>query len=104
MITNLNRLEHEVIYDPNFKLIFHTKLSNPHYIPEIQAETTLINFAVTEKGLEDQLLAIVVSKERKKLEDEQSMLRKQQNEFKITLRDLENNLLDSLEKADVSFD
>ena len=41
-----------------------TKLSNPHYPPEIQAETTLINFTVTEKGLEDQLLSLVVKKER----------------------------------------
>lgn len=37
----------------NFKLFMHTKLSNPHYPPEIQAECTLINFTVTEAGLED---------------------------------------------------
>jgi len=48
----------------NFKLLMHTKLSNPHYPPEIQAECTLINFTVTEAGLEDQLLALVVKKER----------------------------------------
>jgi hypothetical protein len=29
----------------------HTKLSNPHYPPEVQAETALINFTVTEAGL-----------------------------------------------------
>jgi dynein heavy chain len=39
----------EVEYNKNFKLFMHTKLSNPHYPPEIQAETTLINFTVTEK-------------------------------------------------------
>jgi hypothetical protein len=33
----------------NFRLFLHTKLSNPHYPPEIQAETTLINFTVTEQ-------------------------------------------------------
>jgi dynein heavy chain len=32
---------------PNFKLYLQTKLSNPHYPPEIQAEATLINFTVT---------------------------------------------------------
>jgi dynein heavy chain len=41
----------------NFNLYLHTKLSNPHYPPEIQAECALINFSVTEDGLEDQLLA-----------------------------------------------
>ena len=48
----------------NFRMFLHTKLSNPHYPPEVQAETTLINFTVTEDGLGDQLLTLVVSKER----------------------------------------
>lgn len=39
----------DVEYNKNFKLFLHTKLSNPHYPPEIQAETTLINFTVTEQ-------------------------------------------------------
>lgn len=94
------KLENEVEYDDNFKLIFHTKLSNPHYIPEIQAETTLINFSVTEKGLEDQLLALVVRREREDLEEKQATLRMQQNEFKIKLFTLENELLDVLSAAD----
>jgi dynein heavy chain len=34
----------EVAYDPNFRLYLHTKLANPHYKPEIAAQTTLINF------------------------------------------------------------
>lgn len=37
----------------NFRMFLHTKLSNPHYPPEVQAETTLINFTVTEEGLGD---------------------------------------------------
>ena len=39
----------DVEYNKNFKLFLHTKLSNPHYPPEVQAETTLINFTVTEQ-------------------------------------------------------
>jgi dynein heavy chain len=54
----------ELSLSPDFKLFMHTKLSNPHYPPEIQAECTLINFTVTESGLEDQLLSLVVKKER----------------------------------------
>ena len=50
--------------DPNFKLYLQTKLSNPHYPPEIQAEAAIINFTVTEDGLGDQLLYLIVQRER----------------------------------------
>lgn len=58
----------ECKFHPKFQLILHTKLANPHYKPEIQAQTTLINFTVTRDGLEDQLLADVVNVERPDLE------------------------------------
>lgn len=44
-------------YDENFKLYMTTKLPNPHYLPEVCINVTLVNFLVTESGLEDQLLA-----------------------------------------------
>jgi len=40
-------------YDPKFKLYLMTKLTNPHFRPEIAAQCTIINFIVTESGLED---------------------------------------------------
>lgn len=58
----------EVEYNQDFRLLLHTKLANPHYKPEMQAQTTLINFTVTRDGLEDQLLAEVVKAERPDLE------------------------------------
>lgn len=76
----------DVEYNKNFKLILHTKLSNPHYPPEIQAETTLINFTVTESGLEDQLLALVVNKERPDLEETKTQLIIQNTDFTIKLK------------------
>lgn len=48
----------EVDFSPNFRLILQTKLANPHYQPEMQAQTTLINFTVTKDGLEEQLLGV----------------------------------------------
>lgn len=58
----------ECEYNPSFRLILHTKLASPHYQPELQAQCTLVNFTVTRDGLEDQLLAAVVSMERPDLE------------------------------------
>ena len=62
------------------------RLSNPHYPPEVQAEAALINFTVTEAGLEEQLLALTVQKERPDLALQKSELIKQQNAFKIKAR------------------
>lgn len=83
----------EVEYNKTFRLILHTKLANPHYKPEMQAQTTLINFTVTRDGLEDQLLAEVVKVERPDLEELKADLTRQQNDFKITLNGLEDSLL-----------
>ncbi|KAL4716976.1 hypothetical protein ACJJTC_012787 [Scirpophaga incertulas] len=89
----------EVEYNSNFRLILHTKLANPHYQPEMQAQTTLVNFTVTRGGLEDQLLAEVVKAERPDLEDLKSDLTRQQNQFKIQLKKLEDDLLLKLSSA-----
>lgn len=48
--------DREVDYNPDFRLILQTKLANPHYKPEMQAQTTLINFSVTRDGLEQQVI------------------------------------------------
>ncbi|XP_058532038.1 dynein axonemal heavy chain 9 isoform X2 [Ochotona princeps] len=93
----------ECEYNPRFRLILHTKLANPHYQPELQAQATLINFTVTRDGLEDQLLAAVVNMERPDLEQLKSELTKQQNGFKITLKTLEDNLLSRLSSASGNF-
>ncbi|CAK9799022.1 Dynein beta chain, ciliary [Anthophora plagiata] len=89
----------EVDYDHRFRLILQTKLANPHYKPEIQAQTTLINFTVTKDGLEEQLLGDVVKAERPDLESKKAELTTQQNTFKITLKTLEDDLLHRLSTA-----
>ncbi|KAH8043933.1 hypothetical protein JL722_14956 [Aureococcus anophagefferens] len=53
-----------------------------------RAETTLINFTVTQAGLSDQLLTLVVQKERGDLAELAESLIKQQNGFKIKMKEL----------------
>ncbi|KAF5277248.1 hypothetical protein FQR65_LT00356 [Abscondita terminalis] len=89
----------EIEYNPSFQLYLQTKLANPHYKPEMQAQATLINFTVTRDGLEDQLLAEVVKAERPDLEELKAELTKQQNDFKIMLKTLEDDLLSRLSSA-----
>eukprot|EP00450_Noctiluca_scintillans_P034952 CAMPEP_0194539386 /NCGR_PEP_ID=MMETSP0253-20130528/79326_1 /TAXON_ID=2966 /ORGANISM="Noctiluca scintillans" /LENGTH=668 /DNA_ID=CAMNT_0039385663 /DNA_START=1 /DNA_END=2003 /DNA_ORIENTATION=- len=92
--------EKEIVLNPNFRMFMQTKLSNPHYPPEIQAECTIINFTVTEAGLEDQLLFLVVRLERPDLAKRKTELIQQQNEFKVNLAALEALLLEKLANAE----
>lgn len=62
---------------PAFKLYLQSKMQNPHYKPEVAAQCTIINFIVTESGLEDQLLADVVRTEKPDLEQKRDEIVKQ---------------------------
>ncbi|CAF3390441.1 unnamed protein product [Rotaria sp. Silwood1] len=93
----------EIDYHPNFRLIMQTRLANPHFRPEIQAQTTLINFSTTRDGLEAQLLAEIVAVERPDLEKSKFEVTKQQNEYKINLKKLEDSLLARLATAEGNF-
>lgn len=83
----------EIDYDPQFKLYMTTKLSNPHYLPEICITVTLVNFLVTEVGLEDQLLAEIVAIELPELEKQRVDLIVRINADKQQLLQLEDKVL-----------
>lgn len=90
----------EINFSPQFRFFMQTKLANPHYPPEVHAECTIINFTVTESGLEDQLLFLVVKLERPDLARMKASLVMQQNEFKVKLAELEELLLFKLAAAE----
>ncbi|XP_045784195.1 dynein axonemal heavy chain 6 [Maniola jurtina] len=83
----------DIEYDTNFRLYLTTKLANPHYLPEICIQVTLVNFTVTLSGLEDQLLADVVRLERPDLELLRSELIVRINTDKATLLEIEDKIL-----------
>lgn len=89
----------EIEYDPAFQLYLQTKLSNPHYKPEIAAQCTIINFIATERGLEDQLLAKVVEMERSDLEEKSRELTSAATQYQMQLVQLEDDLLERLANA-----
>lgn len=86
-------------YHESFRFYITTKLPNPHYLPETAVKVTLVNFMITPEGLEDQLLGIVVAKERPELEDEKNSLIVQSAENKKALKDIEDRILQVLSEA-----
>ena len=89
----------ELDYSPDFKLYITTKLSNPHYTPEISTKATVVNFAVKRDGLEAQLLGIVVQKEEPELEKQKSELTIMVAQGKRQLTDLEDTILRLLSES-----
>jgi dynein heavy chain len=59
----------------------------------------IINFIVTEEGLEEQLLALVVNREKPELEERRTALVRAINDYMVSLTDLENELLERLSNA-----
>ncbi|KAL7522596.1 hypothetical protein ACHAWX_007291 [Stephanocyclus meneghinianus] len=83
-------------YDPNFRLYFITRLPNPNFSPELQAKSTLIDFTVTQLGLEEQLLGKVISKEQKALEEQLTQVLEEVNANTKSLMVLDASLLERL--------
>ncbi|CAB0007849.1 unnamed protein product [Nesidiocoris tenuis] len=86
-------------YNSKFQFYITTKLTNPHYLPEIATRTAIVNFAIKLEGLEAQLLGIVVGKEKPKLEEEKDVMVTEIAEGRALLIELEDELLRLLTTA-----
>lgn len=82
-----------VDYNPEFRLYMATKLPNPHYLPEICINVTVVNFTVTKEGLHEQLLADTVRQEQPELQAEQDHLVASIAHDRDMLQDLEDKML-----------
>ena len=45
--------ENEITYNPKFTMFITTRISNPHYTPEVSTKVNVINFTIKEQGLEE---------------------------------------------------
>jgi dynein heavy chain len=86
-------------YDPRFCLYMTSRLPNPHFSPEICARTTVIDFTVTLRGLEQQLLGRVLNMEQRALEETLEALKEEATGNTKELQKLGKQLLDRLSNA-----
>ena len=83
----------EVDFTPSFSLFVTTRLPNPHFTPELSAKVTIIDFTVTMAGLEDQLLAKLILKEKHELEEQRQQLVEEVASYRKKIKQLEDDLL-----------
>ncbi|XP_058067045.1 dynein axonemal heavy chain 12 [Anopheles bellator] len=91
--------ENVIPLSPKFRLYLTSCLRNPHYLPEVYNKVTVINFALTIQGLEDQLLGIVVAKERPDLQELRQSLILQGAKNVAMLKDVEDRILKTLSES-----
>jgi len=89
-------------YSEQFRFYITSKLRNPHYLPEVSVKVTLLNFMITPDGLIDQLLGIVVAKERPELQEEKTKLVLQGAENARQLKEVEDKIIEVLGSSEGS--
>jgi dynein heavy chain, axonemal len=80
-------------YNDTFRFFMTTKLSNPHYAPEVQVKVSLLNFTITLGGLEEQLLNVVVANELPDLAEQKANLVIGNAAMNKQLYDIESEIL-----------
>lgn len=88
----------EIEYNSNFELFLTTKNANPNFLPNIFIKLNVINFTVTPKGLEEQMLCDVVMLEDAELEKKKNSLLENMTRYKVQLMSQEKEILASLNK------
>uniref|UniRef100_A0AAR5PYC5 AAA+ ATPase domain-containing protein n=1 Tax=Dendroctonus ponderosae TaxID=77166 RepID=A0AAR5PYC5_DENPD len=90
--------ENVIEYNKNFRQLYLTsKLRNPHYLPEVFNRVTIINFALTLEGLQDQLLVVAVEKPELQQLKEELIVQKAEN--KAALENTEEKILKTLSET-----
>jgi len=86
-------------YDNRFRLYMTTKMSNPHYLPEIFIRVTVINFTVTLEGLEQQLLGEIVKIENPAIEMKKLELTRAIVSDQKKMKNIEDEILNQMVNA-----
>ena len=73
-----------------------TRDSSCHFTPDLCSRVTFLNFTITPSSLQNQILSIILKSERPEVDKAKEDLIKAQRDFKLQLRQLEEDLLSAL--------
>ena len=85
-----------VDYNDGFRLFFATRDSFISIPPNAEPLVVIVNFTVTQSGLESQLLSITINFEEPELEKKKTEILQEEENFKIKLSEYQKNILDEL--------
>lgn len=83
----------------NFRLYLTSYQRNPALSPETCNKVNIINFVMTQKGLEQQLLDILISKERPDLQEQREQLIVEFAKNQALLKEYENSILQTIARS-----
>ncbi|CAM9775317.1 unnamed protein product [Chrysoparadoxa australica] len=92
--------DNTVPYNDQFRLFMTTTMPNPDYAPEVQVKVVLLNFTITVKGLEEQLLGTVVKEELPDLAEKKEELVINNAKMNIELYNIESQILKLLSESE----
>lgn len=92
--------DQEIDYSEAFVLYMITRDPNAAFTPDLCSRVTFVNFTVTPSSLQDQCLNIFLKEERPEIDKKRNDIIKLQGEFRVKLRQLEDQLLNELTEAE----
>ena len=92
----------KILYSPNFRIYFTTRIKNPNFSPEIFNRMTIVDFSFPEDALSDKLLDILISKENYQVQEKFENLQNQLPKDKMALNKEEDKVLEILSTPNIN--
>ncbi len=89
----------DVPVDEKFMLYMTTRLSNPHFAPELSSRVAIIDFTMSQEALERSLLSKVITKEQHSVEDQLNVHLNNVNVHKTVLQEIGKSILATIASA-----
>ncbi|KAJ3451774.1 dynein heavy chain [Anaeramoeba flamelloides] len=94
--------DQEIDLSPSFQMFMTTRDPTFNFTPDLCSRVTFCNFTITLTSLQSQCLNHTLKMERPDIDEARSNILKLQGEFKVKLRNLEKQLLKTLNEAEES--